>query len=362
LRSTELEGNTGDAMSEQQSARHMLDQAEHAAMAGDLASADELLRSAARIQEAELGPLHPDLANTLNNLAIVAERTGRTSEAETLYRRAAAIAAAALPSDHPMVAESRQNLEDFCRARGLSIDAPAVVAPTKAAPPPSTAPPPEPGSRTTASAQPPQPAATSAGASHSLAWVATGAVILIAAIFLLLRPSSSHDTPAPAATPEPAAAQPADAAPIDAPPIAAPPVTPAPIEQTAPPKTASRGDDRNTSTNKSPATGDITVATAQLCRVFSTSGGNWRCDPVGDSPTPGPLVFYTRVRSPEEAAVEHRWYRRGTLRQSVKLRIQANATDGYRTYSRQRVDDGDWRVEVRSTDGHLLLEQRFAVR
>ena len=116
-------------MTEQQETRHFLERAERAAAAGDLASAGELLKSAARIQEEELGPLHPDLANTLNNLAVVAERTGRSSEAETLYRRAAAIAAAALPPDDPMVVASRQNLEDFCRARGLAIDSPAVIAP-----------------------------------------------------------------------------------------------------------------------------------------------------------------------------------------------------------------------------------------
>ena len=116
-------------MSEHQDARDMLDRAERAATAGDLASADELLTDAARLQEQELGPLHPDLANTLNNRAIVAERAGRFGEAETLYRRSAAIAAAALPSDHPIVVASRQNLEDFCRARGLSIDAPVVAAP-----------------------------------------------------------------------------------------------------------------------------------------------------------------------------------------------------------------------------------------
>ena len=99
----------------------MLELAERAAAADDLAFADELLRGAARIQEAELGPLHPDLANTLNNLAIVAEKTGRLDDAETFYRRAVAIVSASLPVGHPMIVASRENLEDFCRARGLPI-------------------------------------------------------------------------------------------------------------------------------------------------------------------------------------------------------------------------------------------------
>ena len=92
------------------------------------------------------------------------------------------------------------------------------------------------------------------------------------------------------------------------------------------------------------------------------NGGSWRCDPAGDSAAPGRLVLYTRVRSPRNAVVVHRWYRGDTLRQSVRLAIQANPTEGYRTYSRQTVDAGDWRVEVRSADGSLLHEQRFAVR
>ena len=103
------------------------------------------------------------------------------------------------------------------------------------------------------------------------------------------------------------------------------------------------------------------MATSQLCRTFST-GGTWRCDPVGQSAAPGPIVFYTRVRSRRDAAVVHRWYHGDTLRQSVTLDIQANATEGYRTYSRLTVDDGDWRVEVRSADGSLLHEQWITVR
>jgi hypothetical protein len=77
---------------------------------------------------------------------------------------------------------------------------------------------------------------------------------------------------------------------------------------------------------------------------------------------PGPIVLYTRVKSPRDTAVVHRWYHGNTLRQSVKLAIRGNATEGYRTYSRQTVTDGDWRVEVRSVDGTLLHEERFAVR
>ena len=58
-------------MSELRDAGRMIEAAEQAAIGEDFTVADELLRVAARIQEAELGPLHPDLANTLNNRAIV---------------------------------------------------------------------------------------------------------------------------------------------------------------------------------------------------------------------------------------------------------------------------------------------------
>ena len=349
-------GCAGQEMTEPYDARHMLDRAEQAATAGDLASAAELLRGAARIQEEQLGPLHPDLANTLNNLAIVTERTGSASEAEALYRRAAAIAAAALPSDHPMVVESRQNLEDFCRARGLSIDAPAVIPTTTTAPPESAEPRHAPGPPATFAAQPLQPAHAPERTSRLLAWVATGAIVLVVAVLLVLRPWSSRDVPAlePAAPPAEAAPPPAASPPVAAPPAAS--------EQPPPPKAASRGDNRNVPAGKPPATGGVAVATAQLCRTFSTSGSTWRCDPMGDSTAPGPIVLYTRVRSPRNTSVVHRWYQGGTLRQAVTLMVQANATEGYRTYSRQTVGGGDWRVEVKSADGQVLHEQRFAVR
>ena len=372
-------------MTEQQDARHLLERAEHAATAGDFVSADELLRSAIRIQEQELGPHHPDLANTLNNLAIVAERAGSSNDAETFYRRAAAIAAAALPSDHPMTVASRQNLEDFCRARASSIDGPAVTTSTpesewdaspfisehaeanqipvradntgiraNGAQTPSAAPQPN-SFRPETSAPDPTPEKTS----HLLQWIVTGAFVLVAAVLLVLRPWSSRDASSAAPPPAPAAAQPAEPAP---PQIEGPPTRPVPIEASAQPASAPPREDQNVPANKARAAGGIAVATAQLCRTFSTSGSNWRCDPVGDTVAPGPMVFYTRVRSPRDTAVVHRWYRGDTLRQSVTLTIQANATQGYRTYTRLTVNEGDWRVEVRSTDGNLLHEQRLAVQ
>ena len=118
-------------MSELQNVQHMLEEAKRAAGAGDLALADALLQDVAGIQEAELGPLHPELANTSNNLAIVAEMEGRLRDAETYYRRAAAITSASLPADDPVVASSRKHLEDFCREQGLPLDLPAVTTSTE---------------------------------------------------------------------------------------------------------------------------------------------------------------------------------------------------------------------------------------
>jgi hypothetical protein len=331
-----------------------------------------LLSGAARIQE-KSWVRSIRISPTLNNLAIVAEKTGSSSEAETLYRRAAAIAAAALPADHPMVVASRQNLEDFCRARGLSIDAPAVVTPTPDAERKVNASasktPSEtggssavrrsnPGTPATTAARSLPPAPTPSGASHWLKWVATGAVVLAAAALLVLRPWAPRDTSSTASTTAPAAAQPADATP---PRMAAPAPRPAPTEQARPPAAAPPRRDGTVATATVPVPG-ITVATAQLCGSFSTSGSSWRCDPVDDSAMPGPMVFYTRVRSPRDTTVVHRWYHGSTLRQSVMLTIQANATEGYRTFSRLTLDEGDWRLEIRSVDGSLLYEHRLAVR
>jgi hypothetical protein len=371
-------------MSDRRDARDMLERAERAATAGNFASADELLRNATRIQEETLGPLHPDLANTFNNLAIVAEKTGNLGDAETFYRRAVAIASASLPPDHPMVVASRENLESFCRARGVSIDAPAPLSPTRdtgvgaetsiaerplvavttpaierpasaadaVGVPPATSVTPRSIPRPPLPVAPPTPgAAVAARGSHLIVGVAIASVVLLA-VLLVLRPWSSRNASAPAS---------ADVVPPRQDALPPGPVT---IESPAPPKTAPlRGNEGVTGSNPAaPTRGSVTLVAAELCQSFSTNGPTWRCERVDNSVAPGPLVLYTRVRSARADTVVHRWYHGGTLRQSVRLAIGANTSEGYRTYSRQTVKAGDWRVEVRSADNNLLEEQRFSVR
>lgn len=347
-------------MPELEEARRLLERAEQAAMGGNFASADDLLKDAARIQERELGPSHPDLATTLTNLAIVAEKTDRAAEAERLYRRAAAIATAALPLNHPMVVESRQNLEDFCRAHGRPIHIPPAVTPTRDSGhgPAAVALKAPPEIPNTPEEVPIPPMHSPAAASPSMAWLAAAAVLLVAVVLLLWRPWSSRETPVQGNGPEPKSEQPTESVPRQ---TTAPPQNSA-TERKEPPTAASPNRARQVTSPKPPASGGITLALAEVCRSFSTSGSNWRCDPVGGTAKPGPMVLYTRIKSPRNTAVVHRWYQGNTLRQSVKLGIQGNPTEGYRTYSRQTVSDGEWRVEVRSTDGALLHEQRFAVR
>jgi hypothetical protein len=337
-------------MSDVQDARSALDRADEAAIAGDLASADQLLRAALRLQEAELGPYHPDLASTLSNLGIVAEKTGRPNDAEAFYRRAVAIASASLPPDHTMVVESRRNLEGFCRERGLPIEAAVVAESSEAA-----------ADRPTAFTEPSVPhPSTTPDVVHrmasprrvpprQLAPAVMGIVVLLVITVLVMRRTSP-----PPETPETAPiAEPATQPPIEPPQQPAAPSTR--MEEPPPPKAASP----SAALRAAPR---ITLATAELCGTFFASGANWRCDPVDGAVAPRRLVLYTRVKSPRDTAVVHRWYRGQALRQSAKLAVRANTNEGYRTFSRLTVDGGDWRVEVRSADGDMLYEQRFTVR
>src|SRR4029450_7235038 len=72
----------GESMTETLETPPLIESAEQAAASGDYASAERLLNEAALLQEASLGPVHPDLANTLNNLGVVCDRADKVDEAE----------------------------------------------------------------------------------------------------------------------------------------------------------------------------------------------------------------------------------------------------------------------------------------
>jgi hypothetical protein len=289
--------------------RSIIDAAEKAAAAANYASAETLLREAARLQEASLGPLHPDVANTLNNLGVVCEITGKPADAEQFFRRAFDIATAALDPDHPFVATSRKNLRDFCEARGLQD--------------------PTPQSRVDAEADDPE-----LESKRFFTRVAIGALGPIAMLMVIL----AAGLPRLGSKELVGVTQPTVAT------------------------TGSAPDDASANRVTSLSAPALPVVVrASLCAALE----DWLCDPADRPVPPGPLFFYTQVKSTSATTMQHRWYQDDRLHQAVDLRIQASAGVGYRAYSRTTMNSdsaGSWRVELRSEDGVLLHEEHFTVR
>ena len=357
--------------------RTVVESAETAAEAGDFAGAEALLREAAALQEAALGPQHPDLASTFNNLAVACEMTHKPADAEQFYRRAYAIAATGLDAQHPLVVTSRNNLRDFCQARGLPFEdwaamdaAPAVEAPTV----------PQVRQTTSTAAAPktvPGPA-TPAGTS-TRAFAAAVAVLAVLATLavarLWLMPAVANDsagadataTSAPpladagnavATTPFRTSASATPVAPSTAPPDL---LAPAPAPAFAPAAVMPALPTRLASAPKASAPVELRVLTATVCRTLTTDGA-WRCDPAGAVSAPGRLTYYTRIASARATRVQHRWYLGTRLQHEAMLAVSANPGTGYRTFSQLTVSPGEWRVELLGDDGAVLEQARFEVR
>jgi len=342
-------------MPEAHELRSVIEAADQAASGGDYVTAELKLREAAALQEAQLGPFHADLANTLNNLGVIYERADSPAEAELCYRRAYAIATTALAPSHPFVATSRKNLEDFCKARGRSFDRSAVPRERVALRKPVR--------------RSPRPIVLSAVGALGFA------MLVVAALwFRSSDPGESSSTSRTQTSPQHQAPTPGSV-PVEP--------EPGPHEVTTGGNTTvvPRDSDRSIARggksvapetggsvareSRAPATSApvVMIAEARLCRRLSTR--DWRCEQVSSPVKPGLLFFYTRVTASNNTTIEHRWYRDDRLRQSVELRIQASPGSGYRTYTRRTVsaeNAGNWRVEVRTKDGSLLHEERFVVR
>jgi len=340
--------------------RFLVEAAEAAAATGDIDGAARLLRELAERQHASLGPDHPWLAHTLNNLGVVHERLAHLDEAEACYRRAYALAVARLPADHPFVETSGQNLREFCAAHGRALESPVAKSPVFAEVVPRRVP-----DATLPRRAPPPPTAPPRSLRGPLvAAVCVALLVLAATLLARLWSESRAGARATAGDVRPAASPPppeTSAAP--APPAPPPSTPPADVANTRPPTPATaskRPADRASLESGLPA-----VVDARVCSRLSTAGPRWTCEAVSGSTGTGTLFFYTRLKSARDAIVEHRWYEDERLRRTVELRLSANTGSGYRTFSRQTIPPartGDWRVELRAKDGTLLGEERFTVQ
>jgi len=90
--------------------------------AGKYTDAEPLLKKALEIREKALGPDHPDVAESLNNLAHLYNTTGRHPQAEPLLKRSLEIHEKAFGRDHPRVASSLNNLAFFYQITGRYAD------------------------------------------------------------------------------------------------------------------------------------------------------------------------------------------------------------------------------------------------
>jgi len=347
--------------------QQILGSAEQAAKGGDYSSAEALLREAARLQESSLGPHHPDLASTFNNLGIICEQSNQLAAAEEFYGRAFSIASVCLSADHPLVITSRDNLDEFRRAHGRfaqsvesqESDAEAVF------PPETTVP-----QRTTVSqgvAVPRENAVPEENADRTaiertsrktllLSGAAFVLVVVVAlAIWMTRMPAPRSDAAGSSTAPaQEAAPRPEPAGRESSQPAAQ--STPARLQAVP------TGEPLAKTAEVKPTTGDARVVEALLCQSLSTAGARWQCAAPGDSSSPGQLFFYTRIAAPQNTQVHHRWYRNGRLRQDVTLAVGANPVSGYRTFTRQRVNAGDWKVELVTAEGVVLREESVAIR
>lgn len=352
----------------------LIQAAEKAAEAGNFSTAENLLRDAARLQEASLGPRHPDLANTLNNLGIVCEMTGKADEAEQYFRRAVSIARTSLAPDHPFVATSQKNLRDFCDARGKQIELPAPSseaaepAPEPTATPEAAVTPAAPTPRQSAIALEPEedPEVTSRKFFVRVALGALGPIAMLMVVLAAGLPKlGAPELNAPSRNTADDSARDEAVPPVSPPPAPAP-VAASPTREETTPSTSSEDEKPEPMISAvapapAPTPARPVVVRASLCADLD----DWSCDPA-DRPVPsGPLYFYTQIKSTQATTIQHRWYQDNRLRQSVELHVQANRAGGYRTYSRTLMNTdstGNWKVEVRDGSGALLLEERFTVQ
>ena len=76
-------------------------------------AAEPLFKRALEVREKSLGPDHPNVAISLNNLAVIYSNQGKHWEAELIHKRALKILEKALGPDHPNVESLSANLNNL---------------------------------------------------------------------------------------------------------------------------------------------------------------------------------------------------------------------------------------------------------
>jgi CHAT domain-containing protein/Tfp pilus assembly protein PilF len=88
---------------------------------GDLSGSETYLRQAVEIREKNLGPMHPDLARSLNNLALTVAALGKTPDAMEMALRAERIGAEHLRISARTLSERQALAYEGIRASGLDV-------------------------------------------------------------------------------------------------------------------------------------------------------------------------------------------------------------------------------------------------
>ena len=88
--------------------------------AGEYERAIIVAQATLKVAEDNVGPNHPDVAESLNNLALLYKTQGNYAKAEPLYKRALSIREKAFGPNHPSVATLLNNLAELYKATNRS--------------------------------------------------------------------------------------------------------------------------------------------------------------------------------------------------------------------------------------------------
>jgi serine/threonine-protein kinase len=90
---------------------------------GRLEDSEAVVLAAFELRRASLGPDHPRIAVSYNNLAVIQRELGKLDEAEANYKRALDLRIPALGREHPETADSLNNLAALLHYRGRYAEA-----------------------------------------------------------------------------------------------------------------------------------------------------------------------------------------------------------------------------------------------